>query len=78
MKNVNAVTVNEKPKIYYFVYKTTNLVNNLIYVGQHLQRDTFEFDGYLGSGTLILSAINEHGKENFKREFIEFCNAFLI
>ena len=72
--SVNVVTVNESPKIYYFVYKTTNLVNNLIYVGQHHQLENFEFDGYLGSGILIRRAIKRYKKENFKREFIEFCN----
>lgn len=52
------------------IYKTTNLINGLIYVGQHC---TSADDGYLGSGRLITSAINEIGKENFKREILEFC-----
>jgi hypothetical protein len=53
------------------IYKTTNLINGKIYVGQHVQHDTSEFDGYLGSGLLIKYSINKYGKENFIREIIE-------
>lgn len=59
--------------MYGIIYKTTNLVNGKIYIGQH-RCDTDEFDGYLGSGSEILKAIDEFGKENFKRETLKICN----
>ena len=51
----------------YIVYKTTNLVNNKYYIGKHKQ-PTFEFDGYLGSGSIIKRAIEKYGKRSFIRE----------
>jgi hypothetical protein len=51
------------------VYKTTNLLNNKIYIGIHFQTiDHSKFDGYLGSGDLLKKAIQKYGKENFVRE----------
>jgi len=55
----------------YIVYKTTNLVNGKIYVGQHKQKANFgpyDFDGYLGSGKLLKEAIEKYGENNFIRE----------
>jgi len=54
------------------IYKTTNLVNGKIYVGQHYTSDD---DGYLGSGKLFLRALFKYGKENFIRETLEFCTS---
>ena len=45
------------------IYKTTCLINNKIYIGQHC---TDAEDGYLGSGDLIKKAILKYGKHNFK------------
>jgi group I intron endonuclease len=52
------------------IYKVTNLLNNMIYVGQ----DTKNRDSYYGSGLLIKRAITKYGKENFKREILEYCS----
>lgn len=52
----------------HIVYKTTNKINNKIYIGVHSQ---VEDDSYLGSGKNILSAIRKYGRENFTRETIE-------
>lgn len=52
------------------IYKTTNLINGKIYVGQH---KTSANDGYLGSGKLITRSIKKYGKENFIRETLEYC-----
>lgn len=47
---------------YGYVYKTTNLVNNKPYIGQHKG----EFDrNYLGSGNLIKLAVKKYGRDNF-------------
>lgn len=52
------------------IYKTINLINGKVYVGQ----DSNNNPNYLGSGILLYNAINKYGKENFKKEIIEFCN----
>jgi hypothetical protein len=60
--------------MYYIVYKTTNLVNKKIYVGVHKTSLLEEFDGYLGSGTVIKRAIEKYGKSNFKRDTLFVCD----
>lgn len=57
--------------MYYIIYKTTNNVNGKIYVGQHSTMNLN--DGYVGSGDLILAAINKYGKRHFTREILEYC-----
>lgn len=53
-----------------FIYKTTNLINGKIYVGQSSKDIDVE---YFGSGRILLKAIKKYGKENFIREIIEVC-----
>ena len=48
------------------IYKTTNKINGKIYIGQSI----FDDPMYFGSGTQIRNAINEDGKENFKKDFL--------
>ena len=55
-------------KKHYLVYKTTNLVNGKIYIGQHQTYDLN--DGYIGSGIELQKAIEKFGRENFKREIL--------
>ena len=50
----------------YIVYKTTNLLNGMIYVGVHIQKEE-RFDGYFGSNKHLRRAIRKYGKENFIR-----------
>lgn len=52
------------------IYKTTNLVNGKSYIGKTVR----EWNGYLGSGKIILRAIEKYGRENFKREILERCS----
>ena len=56
------------------IYKTTNLVNGKIYVGQ----DSNDNKRYLGSGTLFLLSIKKYGKDNFKKEILEYCALELL
>ena len=53
----------------YFIYLTTNNINGMKYVGKHLG---YEDDSYLGSGTKLLEAIKEYGKENFSRIILTY------
>ena len=53
----------------YFVYQTTNIINNNIYVGVHSTSNID--DGYLGSGNRLNYAIKKYGKENFTREILK-------
>ncbi|GJQ43941.1 MAG: hypothetical protein JETCAE03_34390 [Ignavibacteriaceae bacterium] len=54
------------------IYKTTNLINNKIYIGKR-QKSTNDFlnEDYYGSGLYIKRAIKKYGKENFKKEIVE-------
>jgi group I intron endonuclease len=54
------------------IYKTTNLINEKIYVGKH---EISANDGYLGTGKLIKYAIKKYGKKNFIRETLEYCTS---
>jgi len=52
------------------IYKTTNLINGKIYIGQ----DSKNNYRYLGSGKLLKLAFEKYGKENFKKEILEYCS----
>lgn len=51
------------------IYKTTNLINGTIYIGQ-TKRTTHS---YIGSGYALKRAIKKYGKENFKRNNLQYC-----
>lgn len=51
------------------IYKTTNLKNGKFYIG----KDAKNKKSYLGSGVILKQAIKKYGKENFKKEIIEYC-----
>lgn len=58
---------------HFIVYKTTNLVNNMIYIGKHETENLN--DHYIGSGRKLLEDIKKYGKVNFKCEILyEFDN----
>jgi len=54
------------------IYKTTNLINNKIYIGKTTRKSLL----YYGSGIVLNQSIKKYGKENFKREIIEQCDTF--
>jgi group I intron endonuclease len=51
------------------IYKTTNLINGKIYIGQ----DANDNPKYLGSGTRLRYAFKKYGKTNFKKETLSLC-----
>lgn len=62
-------------KKYNFVYITTNLINGKQYVGEHSTDDLncYSTIKYLGGGKPIFeNAVKKYGRENFKREILEF------
>lgn len=56
--------------MYGYIYKTTNCINGLIYIGQK-KSSTFLGNKYLGSGKCLKRAINKYGVENFSVELLE-------
>jgi len=59
--------------MYGYIYKTTNLINNKIYIGQH-KSEVFD-ETYFGSGKMITEALHKYGKNNFKCEILEWCES---
>lgn len=53
---------------FHIIYQTTNIINNMIYVGAH-STDLLE-DGYIGSGHRITLAVEKYGIINFKRDIL--------
>lgn len=54
----------------YVVYITTNRINGKIYVG----KDSANNPEYLGSGNYFKAAVKKHGRENFTKAILEYCN----
>lgn len=55
-----------------YIYKTTNLINNKVYIGK--SEKAFN-EKYVGSGKLLWKAIKKHGLHNFKTELLENCSS---
>ena len=53
------------------IYKTTNLINGKIYIGQ----DSNNNPTYLGSGKTLIKSIKKYGRDNFKKEILETCSS---
>lgn len=52
----------------YTVYRTVNLVNGKVYVGQHATKNPN--DSYIGSGSWLRQAVKKYGRESFKKEVL--------
>ena len=57
-------------KKYNYIYRITCLKNERYYIGMH-STNNLE-DGYLGGGKRIRNSVKKHGKENHRKEIIEF------
>ena len=71
-------------KQFYIVYKTTNIVNNKIYIGVHGTNTPDVFDGYIGDGCFVNSpssyrnpktpyqrAVKKYGPDKFNRKVLK-------
>jgi len=67
----------QENKLYGLIYKTTNIINNKIYIGQTTNIDKWNKGYYKGSGEALVLAILKYGKQNFKSEFICYANSQL-
>ena len=58
----------------YFNYLITNLINGKQYVGDHSTENMTDSltKNYKGSGDIIKKALKKYGRENFKREILEY------
>lgn len=58
--------------MYGYIYLTTNLLNNRMYIGKH-KSDKYD-KSYYGSGKILLQAIAKYGIDNFKNEILYIAN----
>ena len=63
--------------MYFYVYKTTNLINNNFYYGVHKSKSIFDTK-YFGSGILLKKAIEKYGIENFQCEPVKYFDTYEI
>lgn len=59
--------------MYGYIYKTTNLINGKIYVGQ--KKSTIFLQDYKGSGKKLRLALQKYSIDNFIVELLEVCNS---
>lgn len=57
--------------MYYYVYKTTNIINGKFYIGVHKHKSPHD-KAYIGSGITLKHAIQKYGIENFHNEVIAY------
>jgi hypothetical protein len=63
---------NQSKKKFHIIYRTTNKINNMIYVGAH-STDVLE-DNYIGSGHLLALAIKKYGIKSFEKVVLHIFN----
>lgn len=62
-----------KQKKYHYIYKTINKINGKFYIGIH-STDNLN-DEYIGSGKRLWYSLSKYGKENHKKDILEFVNS---
>jgi hypothetical protein len=58
---------------HYYVYLITNKINGKQYIGDHSTSN--EDDNYLGSGIYLKKALKKYGKNNFKKEVLQYFDS---
>lgn len=58
---------------FYYIYKITNTLTGMIYVGKRITDTNYINDGYLGSSTILAYITNKHGRKILKKEVLELC-----
>lgn len=53
---------------FFTIYKITNTINNMIYIGCHITNNVN--DSYRGSGSRLKEAYKQYGKHNFTKEIL--------
>lgn len=56
-----------------YIYKTTNLINGKIYIGQH--QNAYPDRDYFGSGKTLKKALKKYGKNNFIIEVLRWADS---
>ena len=54
-----------------YIYKIINKINGKWYIGKQVRENSY----YLGSGKSLKNAINKHGKDNFEKVILEYCDS---
>lgn len=54
--------------MYGYIYKITNKINGMMYIGQH--KSSSIYDKYIGSGLVLKRAVDKYGIENFQKEIL--------
>ncbi len=65
--------MNRNQKSFHYIYITTNNISGMKYVGQH-STDNLN-DNYIGTGRKFIESIKKHGKQNFRKEILEYGNS---
>lgn len=60
---------------YGFVYRTTNTVNGMMYIGKCEYNRKNGWESYIGSGVYLKRAVSVYGKDAFKREILAEANS---
>lgn len=70
--SADSMSKRETQRMYIYIYKITNKLNNKEYIGVH-KTECID-DDYMGSGTAITNAIKKYGKNQFNKQILEYFN----